>query len=122
MPPHQQSSCSEVRNHQANDLDVGLPCWFAQWVFYTQLFLMFLSASAKVMSVALQASEHLQGQMLWGDVRKQHPPEQVGPPRFHWVLWGGRETREWLLPKMWPQDATARTRHAPVHKLVFYLL
>lgn len=41
-------SCSEVSLHLADSLGVGLQCWFAQWVFYTQLLLMFLSASGKV--------------------------------------------------------------------------
>lgn len=86
-------SCSEVSSHQADGLGVGLQCWFPQWVFYTQLFLMFLSASAKVMRVAQQATKHLQGGTLWGDIRKQHSPEQVVPPFFTGCFGDGEETR-----------------------------
>lgn len=85
---------------------------------------MLLSASAKIMRVvicALQASEHLQGERLCGDARKQHSPEQVRPPCFTGCFVEGEEDRKWLLPKMWPQDATARTRHAPVHELASYV-
>lgn len=72
--------------------------------------------------VALQATEHLQGEMFWGNARKQHWTEQMGPPCLTGCFGEGEESRQWLLPRMWPQDATARTRHAPVHKLAFYLL
>lgn len=91
--------------------------WLAQWAFYTKLF--YFSSQLLQKSRELPCSEE---GMLWGDARKQHWPEQVGASWFTVCSGEGEETSEWLLPKKWPQDGTARMRHAPVHKLAFYLL
>lgn len=46
----------------------------------------------------------------------------MGPPSFTGCFGQREETRQWFLPRMWPQDATARMRHAPVYRLIFDLL